>query len=86
MEIFRNFLFLSGLVSDTADFRFNLKNLIVLLLNELFDGLESLISLLHTEERFLPIFKQCLFAHNNSFDFNGRFFKGISGGSCLFLL
>ena len=86
MEIFWDFLLLSGLISDTTDLRFNLENLVVFLLDELLDGLESFVSLLHTEETLLPIFKQCLLAHNDSFDFNCCFFECVPGCCCFLLL
>ena len=57
METLREFLLSAGLVADTSDLRFYLKDLVVLLLDQLLDSLESLISLLHTEKGLLPILK-----------------------------
>ena len=79
-------MLLSGLISDTTDFGFNLEDLVILLLDELLDGLESLVSLLHTKQRLLPIFEKGLLAHYDSLDFNGCFLEGISGGCGFFLL
>jgi hypothetical protein len=49
-KFFRVFLFFLGFISDTGNFRFNLENIILLLLDEFLDGLKCLVSLLHTEE------------------------------------
>ena len=63
-----------------------MQNLVVFLLDEFLDGLECLISLLHTEQTLLPIFKQCLLTHYDSFDFNGCLFECVPGCCCFFLL
>ena len=39
IQFFRDFLLFLGLISDSRNFRFNLKNIILLLLNELLDSL-----------------------------------------------
>jgi len=85
-KIFRSLLFFLGLISDTWNFRFNLKDIILLLLDELLDGLQSFISLLHTKERFLPIIEQSLFRHYDLLNFNGCFLQGVSSRSSLLLL
>ena len=57
MQILRLLLLFLCLVSNTAYFRLNLQNLIVSLLNELFDRLEGLVALLHAEQTLLPVLK-----------------------------
>ena len=86
MKTLREFLLAAGLITDTSDLRFNLEDLIVLLLDQLLDSLESLISLLHTEEGLLPILEEGLLAHNDLLDFDGGFLEGVAGSSSLFLL
>ena len=86
MKTLREFLLAAGLITDTSDLRFNLEDLIVLLLDQLLDSLESLISLLHTEEGLLPILEEGLLAHNDLLDFDGGFLEGVTGSSGLFLL
>ena len=86
MKTLREFLFAAGLITDTSDLRFNLQDLVVLLLDQLLDSLESLISLLHSEEGLLPIFEKGLLAHNDLLDFDGGFLEGVAGCSGLFLL
>jgi len=86
MKTLREFLLAAGLITDTSDLRFNLQDLIVLLLDQLLDSLESLISLLHTKEGLLPILEEGLLAHNNLLDFDGGFLEGVAGSSGLFLL
>jgi len=50
----------SGFISDTRDLRLNLEDIILLLLYEFLNSLESLISLLHSKQGFLPIIKKSL--------------------------
>ena len=86
VKFFRVFLFFLGFISDSGNFRFNLKNIILLLFDEFFNGLQSLISLLHTEERFLPVIKKSLLRHDDLFNLDGSLLQGIPGsGSFLFL-
>ena len=68
-------LLFPGLVADTADFRLDLKDLVVTLIDELLDGLQSLITLLHAEQALLPILEQRLFAHDDTLDLNGASFR-----------
>ena len=86
VEVLGDLLLLLGLALDTRDFRLDLENVILLLLDQLFDGLESLVSLLHTKERFLPVIEQGLLGHDDLLDFDGGLLQGISSSSCLFLL
>ena len=55
VQIFRRLLLFLCLVSYTADFRLDLQDFVVPLLDELLDGLERLVSLLHAEETLLPV-------------------------------
>ena len=86
VEFLGNLLLATCLVTDTSDLRLYLKNFIVLLFDELLDSLESLISLLHAEERLLPILKQSLLAHHDLLDFNSSLLKSVPGGCGLLLL
>jgi hypothetical protein len=86
MEIVGKLLLLTSLVSYTVNFRLNLHNLVLLLFNEFLNRLESLITLLHTEQRFLPVLKQRFLRHNYSLDFDGSLLEGVTSSSCLFLL
>jgi len=86
MEIVGKLLLLTSLVSYTVNFRLNLHNLVLLLLNEFLNRLKSLITLLHTEQRFLPVLKQRFLRHNYSLDFDGGLLEGVTSSSCLFLL
>lgn len=49
VEFLGNLLLFLGLVADARDFTLRLKNFVVLLLNEVLDGLKRLVSLLHSE-------------------------------------
>ena len=86
MEILGRFLLFLSLISDTTDLGLDLQNLVVSLFDELFDCLESLISLLHSKETLLPVLKQGLLAHNNSLDLDGSFLKRVPCSSRFFLL
>ena len=86
METLREFLLAAGLISDTSDLRLYLQDLVVLLLDQLLDSLESFISLLHTEEGLLPILEEGLLAHYDLLDFYGSFLKGVAGSCGLFFL
>lgn len=86
MKTFREFLLAAGLIADTSDLRLYLQDLVVLLLDQLLDSLESLISLLHTEESLLPILEEGLLAHNDLLDFDSSFLEGVAGGGGLFFL
>lgn len=85
-EIFGGLLLSLGLISDTGDFGLDLKDIILLLLDELLNGLKGLVSLLHTEKRFLPIVEKSLFRHDNLFDFNGSLLQSISSSGRFFFL
>ena len=86
METLREFLLAAGLISDTSDLRLYLQDLVVLLLDQFLDSLESFISLLHTEEGLLPILEEGLLAHYDLLDFDGSFLKGVAGSCSLFFL
>jgi hypothetical protein len=86
VKTLREFLLAAGLITDTSDLRLYLQDLVVLLLDQLLDSLESLISLLHTEEGLLPILEECLLAHNDLLDFDSSFLEGVAGGGGLFFL
>ena len=86
IELLRDLLLFLCLVPDTRNFRLDLKDVILLLLDELLDGLESLISLLHTKERLLPVIQKSLLRHDDLLNFDGSLLEGVSSGSCLFLL
>jgi len=60
VKFLRDFLLAAGLITDACNLRLDLENLIILLLNELLDSLEGLVSLLHTEKGLLPVFKKGL--------------------------
>lgn len=70
MELLTEVLLLASLVLDTVNFGFDLLNLIFLLSNEFLDSLKSLVTLLHTEKRLLPIFKKSLLTHDDTLDFD----------------
>ena len=50
MKLLRQVLLLLGLVPHSIDLRLHLHDLVFFLLDELFDGLESLITLLHAKQ------------------------------------
>ncbi len=78
-------LFLS-FVTNTTDLGLNLEDLIISLLDELFDGLESLITLLHAEETLLPVLKQRLLAHDDALDLDRSLFQSVASCSRFFFL
>ena len=86
VQIFRLLLLFLCLVSYTADFRLDLEDFVVSLLDELLDGLERLVSLLHAEETLLPVLEQGFLAHNDSLNLDGGFFKSVTGSGRFFLL
>ena len=86
VQIFRLLLLFLCLVSYTADFRLDLEDFVVSLLDELLDGLERLVSLLHAEETLLPVLQQRLLAHHDSFNLDGRLLECVSGSCSFFLL
>ena len=57
VEIFTRLLLFLCLVSDTTNLGLDLQDLVITLSNEVLDGLESLVTLLHAEETLLPILK-----------------------------
>jgi len=85
-KIFWLFLLFLGLVTNTRNLRLNLKDIVLLLLDEFFDSLKSFISLLHTKKRFLPVIKKSFLWHYDLFNFNSSFFKSVSCSCSFFLL
>ena len=79
-------LLAAGFVADTKNLRLDLEDFIILLLDQFFDSLESLITLLHAEESLLPILKQGLLAHNNLLYFDGSLLESVTCRCCLLLL
>lgn len=86
VQLFRHVLLFTRIVSDTGDFRFDLEDAIVALINQLLDRLQGLVSLLHGVERLLPIFEHGLLRQHNAFNFDRSLFEGVaSRRSFLFL-
>ena len=86
MQIFTRLLLFLGLVADTADFGLDLEDLVVTLSDQVLDGLESLVTLLHAEETLLPILKQSLLAHHDSLNLDGSFLECVAGRGRFLLL
>jgi len=86
VQLLRLLLLAAGLITHTCDLALDLKDLVILLLNQLLDGLKCLVTLLHAEEGLLPVLQKCLLAHHDLLDFNGGFFQGVTGSCCLFFL
>jgi hypothetical protein len=86
MELLRGILLFPGFIPDTSDLTIDVQDFIILLFNQLFDSLKSFISLLHAEQRLLPVLKQSLLAHDDLFDFDGSLLESVPGCCCLLLL
>lgn len=86
MQLLRLLLLAAGLIADTCNLALDLKDLVVLLLNQFLDGLKGLVTLLHAEEGLLPVLQKSLLAHHDLLDFNGCLFQGVTGSCCLFFL
>lgn len=86
MKLLRQVLLLLGLVPHSINLRLHLHDLVFFLLDELFDGLESFITLLHAKQWLLPVFEQSFFGHDDALNLNGSLFQGVTGGSRLFFL
>lgn len=82
----RNVLFFLCLISYSRYLRIYLHNFIHLAVYKLSDALQSFITFLHTEQSTWPILKQSFFWHNDSFNLNSGFFKGVSCSSRFFFL
>jgi len=50
MKVVGSFLLLAGFVANARNFRLDLKNLVLLLVYQLLDGLEGFVTLLHAEK------------------------------------
>ena len=85
-QILRCLLLLFGFIFDSGDLRFDLKDIILLLLDQFLDGLESFIPLLHSEEGLLPVIEQRLFGLDNLFYLNGCLLKSVSSSGSFFFL
>jgi hypothetical protein len=57
VKTLRHLLLTAGLIADSENLRLDLKDLVIFLFNKFLDRLQSLISLLHTKECLLPVFK-----------------------------
>ena len=86
MQVLRQLLLFLGLVANSTDLRLDLEDLVITLLDQLLDSLESLVTLLHAEQTLLPVFEKGLLGHDNALDLNSSLFEGVPGGSGLFLL
>lgn len=56
------------------------------MLNELFNGLKSLVTLLHSKQALLPVLQQSFLAHDDSLDFDGSLFESVPGCGRFLLL
>lgn len=86
MEVLAEVLLFSSLVLDTVDLRFDLLDFVFLLGDELLDSLEGFVTLLHTEERLLPILKEGFLGHDNTLNLDSGFLQGVAGSCSLFFL
>ena len=86
MKVFTRLLLFLGLVANTADLGLDLEDLVITLSDEVLDGLESLVTLLHAKETLLPVLKQSLLAHNDSLNLNSSFFECVPGSGRFFFL
>lgn len=86
MKLLRQVLLLLGLVPHSINLGLHLHDLVFFLLDELLDGLESLVTLLHAKQWLLPVFEQGFFGHDYALNLNRSLFQGVSGGGRLFLL
>ena len=85
-QILRVLMLFLGLVTDTADLGLDLKDLVVSLLDELFDGLKGLVTLLHAEQALLPVLQQRLLAHDDALDLDGGLLESVAGSGRFFFL
>jgi hypothetical protein len=74
VQLLRLLLLAAGLITHTCDLALDLKDLVVLLLNQFLDSLKGLVTLLHAEEGLLPVLQKGLLAHHDLLDFNGGLF------------
>jgi len=71
-------LLFASLVSHAGNFRLDLQNFVLLLVDQLFNRLESLVSFLHAEQRLLPILKKGLLGHDDALDLDGCLLERVA--------
>lgn len=86
VEVVRRLLFLASLVAHPGNFRLDLQNLVFLLMNQLLDSLEGLVTLLHAEKRLLPVLQQRLLGHDDPLDLDRCLLQSVPSGCGFFFL